>query len=87
MKTLNCISLTFYGILVLLITMLSIAHSTPYERNEQFGRHERFEEHGRHEEHPLNIQNAAIFSAPKVAKEICPDGLIWLDGKCRILID
>lgn len=73
--------------------MNSFAQSMPYERYERIERHDRLEkheqheDHERHQEHPLNIQNAAIFSAPKVAKEICPDGLIWKEGKCRIFID
>lgn len=78
MKSTNCKSFTFYGILLLLLTMISFGQSTPYER------YERFEQH---KQHPLIVQNAAIFGVPKVAKEICPEGMTWSDGKCRILID
>lgn len=87
MKNVGCLSLAFYGILVLLFAMISFVHSMPHERDDRFERHEQLEEHNQHQEHPLNIQNAAIFSAPKIAKEICPDGMIWHEGKCRIFID
>lgn len=84
MKTTNWTSFAFYGILLLLLAMISLSQSRPHERYERFERNER---HEQHERHPLIIQNDAIFDAPKVAKEICPDGLMWSEGKCRFFVD
>lgn len=58
--------------------MISLGQATPYDRHER---------HHRHEQHPLVVQNAAIFGVPKIAKEMCAEGMIWSDGKCRILIN
>lgn len=51
--------------------MIPLCQSTSYRRHE----------------HPFNVQSAAIFSVPKVAKEECPMGTKWYDGKCRILVN
>lgn len=93
MKTTNCLSFTLYGILLLLFAMISYSQSKPFERYE--GReghvgheeHEGHESHERYPHHPFNVQNAAIFDAPKIAKERCDGGMIWIDGKCRTSID
>lgn len=65
------ILLTFYSILLLSFAMIPSCQSTSYRRHE----------------HPFNVQSAAIFSVPKVAKEECPMGTKWYDGKCRILVN
>lgn len=63
--------LTFYSILLLLFAMIPSGQSTAYKRHK----------------YPFDIQTAAIFNVPKVAKELCPMGMKWYDGKCRISVD
>lgn len=68
MKTINWTLFGFYGILVLLLALVSSGQTASYKRYQR----------------PFVGQTAAIFSAPKVQKEICPMGTKWYDGKCRI---
>lgn len=71
MRTINWVLFTFFGILLFLFAMISSGQSASYERHK----------------HPFDVQNAAIFNAPKIAKEECPMGTKWFDGKCRVWID